>query len=91
VSFVRVLARFGEVCVAGAAGGLGETGYPEVHGGAATGGDLVHLGELAAGAGEADFQALSFAVPPVGFGFGDAGQEVVVDLGEAVAFGGVGS
>jgi hypothetical protein len=36
----------------------------QVDGGAALGGDLVHLGELAAGAGEADFQALGFAEPP---------------------------
>ena len=62
-----------------------------MYGGAAAGGDLVHLGEFAAGAGEADFQALGFAEPTVGFGFGDAGQEVVVDLGEAVALGGIGS
>jgi hypothetical protein len=90
-SFVVVLARRGEVCGNGAAGSLGETGYPQVHYGAAAGGDLVHLGQLAAGAGEADLQALGFAEPPVGFGFGDAGHEVVANLGEAVALGGVGS
>src|SRR5664279_1094822 len=90
-SFVVVLARRGEVCATGAAGSLGETGYPQVHCGAAAGGDLVHLGQLVAGAGEADLQALGFAEPTVGFGFGDAGQEVVANLGEAVALGGIGS
>jgi len=47
-----------------AAGGVGEVWHAQVDGGAAPGGDLVHLGELAAGAGEADFQALGFAEPP---------------------------
>ena len=54
-------------------------------------GHLVHLGELVAGAGQADFQALGFAEPTVGFGFCDAGLEVVVDLGEAATLVGVGS
>ena len=35
---------------------------------------------LAFGAGEADLQSLGLAVPAVGFGFGDAGEQVVVDL-----------
>ncbi len=35
--------------------------------------------------------SFGLAEPSVGFGFGDAVQEVVADQGEAVAFGGVGS
>jgi len=46
----------------------------------AAGADLVHLGEFGVGAGEADLEALGLAVPAVGFGFGDAGDEVVADL-----------
>src|ERR1035437_445243 len=45
-SFVLVVVWSGEVGVDGAAGDLGETGYAQVHGGVAAGGDLVHLGEL---------------------------------------------
>ena len=41
------------------------------------------------GAGEADLEALGLAVPAVGFGFGDAGDEVVADLFEAGPGGGV--
>ena len=63
-------------CADGAAGHCGETGYAEVHGGVAADGDLVHLGEFAARAGQADFQAFGFAEPTVGLGFGDAGLEV---------------
>ena len=58
----------------GASGGVGEGRDAELDGGAATGGDLVHLGEFGVGAGEADLQALGLAVPAVGFGFGDAGR-----------------
>src|SRR5215207_9782107 len=74
---------------AGASGGVGEAGDAEV-GLVAAGGDLVHLGELAAGAGEADFQPFGFTEPAVGLGFGDAGDEVVADLDEAGPGGGVG-
>jgi len=38
-----------------AAGGVGEGGEAELDGVAAAGGDLVHLSELGAGTGEADF------------------------------------
>ena len=54
---------------------------------AAAGGDLVHLGEFGVGAGEADFEALGLAVPAVGFGFGDAGDEVVAELFQSWAGG----
>ena len=75
----------------GASGGVGESWYAQVHRGVAAGGDLVHLGEFVAGAGEAHFQALDRAEPTVRFGFGDAVQRIVADLGEAAAFVGVGS
>ena len=54
---------------------------------AAAGGDLVHLGEFGVGAGEADLEALGLAVPVVGFGFGDAGEQVVADLFQPCAGG----
>ena len=66
--------------VGGASGGVGEAGDAELDGGGATDADLVHLGQFGVGAGEADLQALGLAVPAVGFGFGDAGDEVVADL-----------
>lgn len=76
---------------AGAAGGVGEGGDAELGGVVTAGGDLVHLGEFGAGAGEADFQSFGFAEPVVGFGFGDAGDEVVADLDQAGPGGGVGA
>lgn len=75
----------------GAAGGFGEAGVAQVYCGVAAGGDLVHLGELVLGAGQADLEALGLAEPAVGFGFGEASGEVVADLGEAGTFGGVGA
>ncbi len=50
----------------------------------ASAGDLVHLGDFVQRTGQADLQALGFAEPPVGFGFGDAVEQVVPDLGEPV-------
>jgi hypothetical protein len=80
------------VCiVGGAAGGVGEAGDAELDGVGAAGGDLVDLGEFGVGAGEADLEAFGLAVPAVGFGFGDAGEEVVADLFEARPGGGIGS
>ena len=64
----------------GAAGGVGEVGDAELDRVGAAGGDLLHLGEFGVGAGEADLEAFGLAVPAVGFGFGDAGDEVVADL-----------
>src|ERR1035441_8642713 len=52
-------------------------------------GATVDLGELVPGAGEADFQALDFAEPAFALGFGDAGQEIVADLGDAGPLGGL--
>jgi hypothetical protein len=53
-------------------------------------GAAVDLGELVFGTGEADFEALDFAEPAFVFGFGDAGEEVVADLGDAWPLGGSG-
>lgn len=72
----------GRGCV-GAASGVGEGGDAGLDGLIAAGGHLVHVGELGAGAVEADFEPLGFAEPAVGFGFGDAGDEVVADLDQA--------
>ena len=49
----------------------------------------VDLGELVLGAGEADLQAVDFAGPAFAFGFGDAVVQVVADLLEPGALGGV--
>jgi hypothetical protein len=51
----------------------------------------VGLGELVVGCGEADLESFGFAGPAFAFGFGDAGQEVVADLLEAVPLCGVDS
>ena len=87
----RVSAAGGSRVGGGAAGGVGEVGDAELDRVGAAGGDLLHLGEFGAGAGEADLEALGLAVPAVGFGFGDAGDEVVADLFEARPGGGIGS
>ena len=76
--------------VGGASGGFGEGGDAQVDRCVAPGGDLTHLSEFVLGPGEADFEALGLAEPAVGFGFGDADQEVVADLGQPPAFGRVG-
>jgi hypothetical protein len=55
----------------------------------AAGGGGVGQGELAGGGGEADLESFGFAGPAFAFGFGDAGVEVVADLLQAVALGGV--
>jgi hypothetical protein len=52
----------------------------EVDGGA---GAPVELGELVVGAGEADLEAFDLAEPAFAFGLGDAGDQVVADLGQA--------
>ena len=57
----------------------------------AAGCGAVGLGEFAGGGGEADLESFGFAGPAFAFGFGDAGVEVVADLLQAVALGGVDS
>jgi len=54
------------------------------------GGPPVELAEFLLGAGEADLESFDLAGPAFALGFGDPGGEVVADLGEAVALGGVG-
>jgi hypothetical protein len=49
----------------------------------------VDLGEFFLGSGEADVEALDFAEPALAVGFGDAGYQVVADLGDAGPLGGV--
>jgi hypothetical protein len=67
------------------------TGHSQVDGGCpAPGGDLIHLGELVAGGGEADPQALGFAGPAFALGFADAGGQVVADLCQPWPLGRVG-
>src|SRR5262249_43507514 len=75
----------------GAGGDVGEGGHAQADSAAAAGGDLVHLGELCLGAGEADLEAFGFAEPAVLFGFGDARGEVVADLDQAGSLVGVGA
>jgi hypothetical protein len=53
------------------------------------GGGEVGLGEFAGGGVEADAESFGFAGPGFALCFGDAGHEVVADLFEAVALGGV--
>jgi len=50
-------------------------------------GPPVDLGELVVGAGEADLESFGFAEPAFAVGFGDAGGEVLADLGDAVPLG----
>ena|SRR5260370_41003479 len=70
-------------------GGAAEGGHSESDwaGGA---GAPVDLGEFVFGAGEADLESFGFAGPAFAVGFGDAGGEVVADLGDAGPLGGVG-
>ena len=72
----------------GHGGGSAEGGQAEADraGGA---GSPVDLGEFVFGAGEADLESFDFAEPSFAVGFGDAGDQVVADLGDAVALGGV--
>jgi hypothetical protein len=58
---------------------------------AAAGGDLFHLGELGAGAGEADLESFGLTEPAVLFCFGDPRGQVVADLGQAGSLAGVGA
>jgi len=53
--------------------------------GGAPGGLLVDLGEFLAGCGQADFQSFDLTEPALARGFGDAREQVAVDLGESCA------
>ncbi|MQY40896.1 hypothetical protein SRB17_89290 [Streptomyces sp. RB17] len=48
----------------------------------------IQLRELVLGIGEADFESFDLAQPALALGFGDPGQEVVADLGQARALSG---
>jgi len=50
----------------------------------------VDLGEFVACAGQADLESFGFAVPAFAFGFGDAGDQVVMNLYDAGPLGGRG-
>ena len=75
----------------GAAGDVGEGGQAELGAAVAAGGDLIHLGELVPGAGQADLQSFGLAEPAGRFGLSDTGGQVVADLSQAGPLGGVGA
>ena len=49
----------------------------------------VDLGKFVVGSGEADLESFDFAEPAFAFGFGDVGDQVVADFGNALALGGI--
>jgi len=75
----------GEGCGGGVA--VGGDAEADVLGAAGLG--EVGLGKLVVGGGEADLESFGFSGPAFAFGFGDAGEEVVADLFQSVALGGV--
>ncbi|WP_171074263.1 hypothetical protein [Nonomuraea basaltis] len=48
------------------------------------------MGKLVFGTSEADVESFDLAEPAFPFSFGDPREEVVADLGQAVAMGGIG-
>ncbi|MGW7261407.1 hypothetical protein [Streptomyces sp. NPDC054834] len=72
-------------------GDVAEGGDAEVHSGAAAGLFGIELGEFVLGSGEADFKSFQLAEPAFAFGFGDAVDEVVPNLHQSVARGGIGT
>src|ERR1700739_5011511 len=83
-----ILRCWGRSCCSVRDGGSAEGGHAESDGGWGAGAP-VDLGELVLGAGEADLEFFGFAEPAFAVGFGDAGGEVVADLGDAVPLGGI--
>src|SRR5580692_3658434 len=79
----------------GAFGGEGGGGDVAVGGDAEVdvlgpaGDGCVGLGDFAGGGVKADLESFGFSGPAFAFGFGDAGVEVVADLLQAAALGGV--
>src|SRR5258708_5846509 len=69
-------------------GGAAEGGHAESDWGGGAGAP-VDLGELVPGSGEADLESFALAEPAFAVGFGDAGGQVVTDLGDAFALAGV--
>ena len=78
-------------CGDGRGGDVAVGGDAEADGFGPAGGGQVGLGELVVGGGEADLESFGFAGPAFALCFGDAGQEVVADLFEAVPLCGVDS
>ncbi|HEY6313621.1 MAG TPA: hypothetical protein VIY52_22850, partial [Streptosporangiaceae bacterium] len=72
-------------------GGLDEGRHSQIDGGAAAGGDVVHLGELVFGGGQVGFAAFDLAELAAGLGLFDAHREVQDDLGEAGFLAGIGT
>ena len=77
------------LCPPGVWGSGGDGGHADVDRDGWVG-TPVDLGEFVAGAGQADLESFGFAVPAFAFGFGDAGDQVVVDLCDAGPLGGRG-
>ncbi len=75
------------LCLSGVQDTGGDGGYADVDGGGWVGAP-VDLGEFAARAGQADLESFGFAVPAFALGFGDAGDQVAVDLCDAGPLGG---
>src|SRR5271166_1021062 len=69
------------------AGDVGEAGHAEADCVAGLGAP-VDLGELVAGPGKADLESLCLPGPALAFGLGDAGDQVVADLCDAVPLAG---
>jgi hypothetical protein len=57
--------------------------------GAPVGGEFVDLGQFLSGTGQADLKSVDFSEPAFPPGLVDAGEDVVADLLEPVASGGV--
>jgi len=73
---------------AGSADGVSGGGHAEVSD-AVAGGDLLHGLEFLLGGFESGFQPCDLSEPALAAGFGDAGFEVVADLGQPGFLGGV--
>ncbi|MDQ2816081.1 MAG: hypothetical protein M3Z75_30625 [Actinomycetota bacterium] len=76
-------------CGDGRGGDVAVGGDAEAGGFGSAGGGQVGLGKLVVGGGEADLESLGFAGPAFALCFGDAVQEVVADIFESAALGGV--
>jgi hypothetical protein len=57
---------------------------------AGAGGVPVKLGDFLLGSGEADLEPLDLAEPSFAFGLGDAGDQVVADVGKSCPLGRIG-
>jgi hypothetical protein len=64
-----------------------DSGKAELDDGGVPGGAPVDLGEFGLGVGEADLESLDFAEPAFPLGLGDAGDQVVADVGQPCPLG----